>query len=112
LSQNRQTLTEFFKEEGMETDFSISQFDFTKAMNTLVRSMNILFEISNHLYYLDLNDDDLFRLINEMDDKNTKKISIRKFQDVYDAIARDAPNRGDSSPASIENSFRIHLTLS
>ncbi len=38
LSQNRLTLTEFFKEEGMETDFSISQFDFTKAMNTLVKS--------------------------------------------------------------------------
>ena len=39
LTRNRQTLAEFFKDEGMETDFSISQFDFTKAMNTLVKSI-------------------------------------------------------------------------
>jgi len=52
-----------------------------------------------------LSDDDLFRLVNEMDDKTTKKISIKKFQEVYDAIVRDSPNIQDSSPASINFYF-------
>ena len=84
----------------METDFSISQFDFTNAMNILVKSIYNR-EMNPLLTSLDLSDDDLLRLTNEMDDKNTKRISIKKFQEVYDAIAKDTPNLGDSSPASI-----------
>jgi hypothetical protein len=49
---------------------------------------------------LDLDKNDLYKLVNEMDDKSMNKISIKKFQQVYDGVVADSPNTGSGSGAA------------
>ena len=42
------------------------------------------------LNLIDLDKNDLYKLVKEMDDKTTNKISISKFQDVYNAITAES----------------------
>jgi len=45
ITQNRTTVPQFFKQYGMESDFSISQYEFTEAMGVLIRSNYFFFQI-------------------------------------------------------------------
>ena len=82
FKKNRVSLEDFFRSKGMNHDWTVFEFEFNQAMNILVPS-NINAQQPN---IVDMDKGQRDRLIRELRDHTTGKISIEKFKKIYNTI--------------------------